>query len=420
MAAEPARRLFAHDPNYPDRPWAEAHHRADYALNTRLDHGGDEWIGGWALGAGGMGSAGVWLRQDENHNVVSRIVAKETWLGTRSWGAMESWAGDVTNLATRRPMEHHITEKMATRTDNSVQYLGGSVDRRRMSHRTLLELCGHGTLDDIINIYASHLPRQIERNGNRHIPEGTENIPEPFLWYVFDSLAKAVAAMAGDRVVDRERMARCDVKEVVHRDIKPQNVFFRKPDDNYFPAYPVPVLGDYGLAIETDRHDRFNPELYRDSGTPGFFAAEQKRYVHTAGLLPAGPSLNRLGAKTNVWAIGMTMIALINLDRGPEQVDYSTPQRPEIEQPTHVSDELQDLVNTCVAFSPAGRPIPRVLLRRIRAAMPRHDRGMAAQNPAPRRGARYPNRLYYPIDRFPAHKPVPANPLRQPFATHWD
>ncbi|KAK5009060.1 hypothetical protein LTR28_002940 [Elasticomyces elasticus] len=201
--------------------------------------------------------------------------------------------------------------------------------------------------------------------------------------------------MAGDRIVGRERMARCDVKEVVHRDIKPQNVFFRKPDDNYFSAYPVPVLGDYGLAIETDRHDRFNPELYRDSGTPGFFAA-------------------------NVWAIGMTMIALINLDRGPEQVDYSTPQRPEIEQPTHVSRELQDLVNTCVAFSPAGRPIPRVLLRNIRAAMPRHDGGMAAQNPAPRRGARYPNRLYYPIDRFLANEPVPANPLPQAFATIWN
>ena len=50
--------------------------------------------------------------------------------------------------------------------------------------------------------------------------------------------------------------------ETVHRDLKPGNVFLAEAEQ-VFPDYPMPRLGDFGLAIKTWSP---NPEL---AGTPG-------------------------------------------------------------------------------------------------------------------------------------------------------
>jgi hypothetical protein len=76
-----------------------------------------------------------------------------------------------------------------------------------------------------------------------------------------------------------------DRMEIVHRDMKPGNVFLRpqhRTDDGgnvIYPEYPEPMLGDWGLAVLTDENDALNPRSYQGTGTPGFFAPEQLEWV---------------------------------------------------------------------------------------------------------------------------------------------
>jgi serine/threonine protein kinase len=98
-------------------------------------------------------------------------------------------------------------------------------------------------------------------------------IPEPFIWLVFKSIAEGLWAMqTGHRfIVQREtglpRPKRRDWKAIFHQDLKPANKFLGTAQDPYF-MYPQPVLGDFDLAIAED-----GPEIeIKCAGTPGWQA----------------------------------------------------------------------------------------------------------------------------------------------------
>lgn len=101
-------------------------------------------------------------------------------------------------------------------------------------------------------------------------------LPEAFLWHLLDSLASAAIQMRDatkkglpdgrfDGPVRRE-------EQVVHFDMKPQNVFLGRPDHRVGKRcayggirkfdYPVIKLGDFGLSEYTGPNDPENPKRW--------------------------------------------------------------------------------------------------------------------------------------------------------------
>ena len=89
-------------------------------------------------------------------------------------------------------------------------------------------------------------------------------IPEPFLWYVLLTLAEAGLAMeCGHQTVNGIPPGRPatagsgwlpdeygrDNFQIIHRDIKPLNVFLGLPVDTHFASYPTPKVG---LSLTVD------------------------------------------------------------------------------------------------------------------------------------------------------------------------
>ena len=84
-----------------------------------------------------------------------------------------------------------------------------------------MEYCSGGDLYDLIKNYHKH----------------NLKVPESFVWHVYLQLAEALAWMQENNG---------NGYKVVHRDIKPQNVFIRK--SRYDGEYPEIVLADFGIA----------------------------------------------------------------------------------------------------------------------------------------------------------------------------
>jgi serine/threonine protein kinase len=122
-------------------------------------------------------------------------------------------------------------------------------------------------------------------------------IPEPFLWHVVESLA--IAGLLLERgVVDGNPMRNWET--IVHRDLRPANIFFGDPDPERFNRYPTPKIGDWGLAVYAPPSD-YEGDIstkYRSEGPYRNVAPEQRpSEMHKAGLKKGC----LLSSKTNVW-----------------------------------------------------------------------------------------------------------------------
>ena len=108
--------------------------------------------------------------------------------------------------------------------------------------------CPAGALHDAIPAVEEFRPKnasQIEVDGF--------DVPESLCWKWFEDLAKACELLEtgmdfGDPPKDPLDDRRGQ-NLIVHRDIKPMNVFLDLPSgkDNHWPAYPVATLGDFGM-----------------------------------------------------------------------------------------------------------------------------------------------------------------------------
>lgn len=61
--------------------------------------------------------------------------------------------------------------------------------------------------------------------------------PEPFIWFVLTRLARAAETLAEPTKIREKYKSWKDV-EVVHHDIKADNVFLGAPESGSFPFYP--------------------------------------------------------------------------------------------------------------------------------------------------------------------------------------
>jgi serine/threonine protein kinase len=216
-------------------------------------------------------------------------------------------------------------------------------------------------------------------------------IPEPLIWHIFESLVNAGLLMEQGHITQPQvRWA-----QIFHRDLKPQNVFLGNhpspvPNGDNWAAYPTIKLGDYGLAVETTPPDARNPFDFMDAGTPRYQAPEQ-----VDG--PASQTPPRFDAKTNVFGVGITVMALMDrLGRVGvwDSWDAARAGSTNLANYPHLdaqaagnySRALVGLVSACVRYDQNARPsfshLRAAILRRTQGAggFPQHDlaQGMRA------------------------------------------
>lgn len=176
------------------------------------------------------------------------------------------------------------------------------------------------------------------------------------IWNVFDKL-----------VISGQRMhVPNNGQEMVHRDLKPGNIFLGTHDPVSYPDYPRPLVADFGHAIMTSAPDERNPDWYCGGcATVGFTPPELEQYVDPATFLPLSSVANapQILEWTNVWQVGAILRSLVLLDPnpyrslyldGPLDTTYQVVGSPELKAPYHPS--LLQMIDSMMSFDVNQRP----------------------------------------------------------------
>lgn len=146
-------------------------------------------------------------------------------------------------------------------------------------------------------------------------------------------------------------------RTIVHRDIKPNNIFLGSSGSEGQGGIPFLKLGDFGLAVPEDWEARQNPRGMNEAGTWGWKAPEQCRYDDEN--IP----VYKLTSATNIWAIGRVMLKLLELTTPkPAVIKYNNADGGKV-FPEPLNEELmqdwdQDLarlLQSCLSPQPDDR-----------------------------------------------------------------
>lgn len=166
--------------------------------------------------------------------------------------------------------------------------------------------------------------------------ENGSRVPEAFVWHVLRGVVGAVVYChrgpngggGGDGGAGPRWLS------VVHRDIKPDNIFLQSRAG---PAgagrYPVVKLGDFGSAVGAE-----NPEFY-----------ERGAFRGTMGWQP--PDFPNFGQRGDVWGVGAVTQSLCRL--GMETVE------PRAGVGKRYGEDLDEVVRLCLMEEKADRPYAR-------------------------------------------------------------
>lgn len=240
------------------------------------------------------------------------------------------------------PLESFLFENIIIPHPNIVEYDHGNLLAPIAGHKAgslvmYFEYCEGGDL--------------YEKVGN---PKGSS---ERFMWQVLVQLADALAFLhyGYDRRAYYPDEPPRGWQRILHRDLKPDNVFFRRrPETGRIPEL---VLGDFGLAAM--KTETFN-------------------YCGTANYLP--PEVPRWTAKGDVWCLGAIIHALAHghspvklppIDRAQDQrtkIEWysSRESRQTRELPDRYSEHLNDIMMDCLTRDPHDRISSRDLVRDVR------------------------------------------------------
>jgi serine/threonine protein kinase len=230
----------------------------------------------------------------------------------------------------------------------------------------------------------------------KHSEKGTVYIPEQFIWYIFECLC--IVGLLLERG-DVERNPMSDWIPIVHRDMKMCNVFLGYPDEKQYVNYPVPKLGDFGLAVYLHGGELTDHETL---GTPGNYPVEQD-----PGLMRRRGMNRPRTTKANVWGIANIVSGLMIRSEGfldyadqestssvadsDESVRSDEPSRkrwvhtePEFEKDVRdtYSRDLRNLLYNCMRLDPNDRISLEKALKSIRAHRHRSETGFLRDEPA--------------------------------------
>ncbi|KAF1985659.1 kinase-like protein [Aulographum hederae CBS 113979] len=346
------------------------------------DHGGSGEFS-WAnvtstnpilLGKGGYGSAYLTMGVNgDTNNIVGRKVIKTV----KDLGNTRKYKGEV--------IEKYIMDLLDVPDPPTAPFAMKLEDYQqdffRNEYYLSMEYCPYGDLQNLRNLYSS-----------QKLP-----IPEPFLWYLFKALASSLLFL-------KTKLASAPETEnqIIHRDIKPMNIFLASEDFDSFPLYPKPLLGDFGLARITGTRDPQNPQHVR-LGTRIYRAPENAdRILSFSPPRSARPELVKVLSPNDVYCVGLVMWILMRTTEDPvayppkmpwqfrQPYDKPFPKphgnsnfRWECVYPTGRYDEplphpplacdyssqLNGLVKACTRFNPADRMSAETLVQRIDSAM---------------------------------------------------
>ena len=191
-------------------PWnAVRDNRKPPDLQLPLNH---VWTWLKKLGAGGEATAHLWAHVDANQKVVRRLVIRNTDVRTSPRFKDGPHKGEWIELYIQQRLVPSGSTEAYTVPILAAAKIPGSLE----GWRTYMDYFGKGDLYAVINAHGSIRP-----------------LPEPFLWFTFHRLAKALVAM--DTVFREENK---DGPVVIHTDLKPPNILMGNPgslgrDSNY-------------------------------------------------------------------------------------------------------------------------------------------------------------------------------------------
>lgn len=229
---------------------------------------------------------------------------------------------------------------------NIVQYIDGFVCMRSDPPAAALymEYCDLGSLADVIDRYRARPDRPY--------------MPEAFIWHAFHCMLKALAYLHHG-IVDVKEFAQVDNwLTVLHRDLKPQNVFVRMAESGA--RYPKVVLGDFGIAMRED-----DPEWGMADDLCGSMAWQP----------PEVPHHDREG-RGDVWSVGAMIQSMCRLDDGPvgrpppgismdDWVAHPKARRPKTAG-SHYSKQLNTVLTAALTLKRRHRPTAVVLLLELK------------------------------------------------------
>ncbi|KAK5121132.1 hypothetical protein LTR85_005616 [Meristemomyces frigidus] len=308
------------------------------------------------IGEGRYGHAGLFVQYGPDARIVNRTVIKDTWLKSTEWPRKQFWH----DMAGRLPKEVHMHRSMSAlpRAWPVAGFLGWDLFEELGMYRIYMPFYPHGDLGKVIVQYAK-LEDALDGQGNKI----SALIPARVIWSFFEALA-ASACLTKDGAFPGDTAPPEWVGELIHRDVKPINVFLDQVDRDSWRTIPVAKLGDYGLAMLKDTPDMSNSKRMVGTGTVGYQAPEQMKQADENAYR------FRLSSKVDVYAIGKTMLSLMDLQLGDgvEAYGYET-----VPIPARVRDsyppELVNLLEQCLEDSPMVRIAADDLLRAITEAV---------------------------------------------------
>ena len=256
------------------------------------------------IGQGGEGEAWLMRSVADNSLVVLKVV--------RDWPQKGG-----------KPLEVKILNEILPKHRSLISLYYYSLKPEEHKLHMYYEYCSGGSLDSLI-------------------PKGkTGSLPESFIRHVFIQLAEAL-----------EVLHYLGTQKVVHRDVKPDNIFLGIP---YTPnqsrnSYPSLRLGDFGLATLSTTTS--------GSGT----------------YMWMGPEVPQASAKGDIWGLGAMIHALahgkgpIDMDRRNWQIDSRARKAQSL--PSRYSDALNKNMTMCLQWKPHDRVSSRDLMWNLRRDWP--------------------------------------------------
>lgn len=165
-------------------------------------------------------------------------------------------------------------------------------------------------------------------------------MPEEHIWHVFIQMAEALAYLHHGYTASLF-FPPPHWQPIIHRDIKPGNIFLRPSSNPSDSPFPDIILGDFGLAsLESITYDC--------SGTPAYLPPEQ--YNSAAG------DVWGLGSVIHELVHGMPPLLLQHREKGDsEEWLYQAESKFVREMPQGYSRELNECMMESLRWEPADR-----------------------------------------------------------------